>query len=101
MPCRQPIDHICALRRIGEEGANEFDQFLSLIVNESSFIEEIADVCQRCLLQGKPFKPIRFCPKTKTYQEFGKIRKLEPRRHTPNDEGRLRPCEQNEKTTGA
>jgi hypothetical protein len=101
MPRHQLIDHICALRRIGEKGANEFDQFLSFIVNESSFIEEIADVCQRCLLQGNPFKPIRSCPNTKTYQEFGKIRKLEPRRHTPNDEGRLRPYEQHGKTPDA
>src|SRR6266851_5324209 len=53
MPRRQLIDHICTLRCIGEECANKLDQFLSLIVDESTFIKEVANVCQGCLLEEK------------------------------------------------
>jgi hypothetical protein len=45
MPRHQLIDHICTLRCIGEERANKLDQFLGLIVDESTFIEEVANVC--------------------------------------------------------
>jgi hypothetical protein len=70
MPCHQLIDHILALRCISEERANEFDQFLGVIVDESTFIKEVADVCQRCLLQGKSFKSIPNWLAEITYQEF-------------------------------
>src|SRR5260221_12405497 len=59
MPRRQLIDHICALRCVGEECANKLDQFLGLVVDEGTFVKEVANVCQRCLLQWKPFKPIQ------------------------------------------
>ena len=91
MPRRQLIGHIFALRRISEERPNELDQLLGLIIDKGSLIKEVADVCQGCLLQGKPFEPIPKLFAEMTYQEFGKIRKLEPRRDTPNDEGRLYP----------
>lgn len=65
MPCHQFIDHICALRCIGEECANKLDQFLGLVVDESTFVKEVANICQRCLLQRISFEPVPMYPQNK------------------------------------
>ena len=61
MSCHKLIDHICALGRVGEERADELYQLLCLEVDESTFIKEVADICQGCLLKENPFKHILIC----------------------------------------
>ena len=46
MSCRKLIDDICALRCVCEERTNELDQLLGLEVDESTFVKEVADICQ-------------------------------------------------------
>ena len=52
------MDSARALGCLGEERADELDQLLCLEVNESTFIEEVADICQGGFLKEKPFKQI-------------------------------------------
>jgi hypothetical protein len=59
MSCHKLIDHISALRRVGEERADELYQLMSLEVDESTFIKEVADICQGGLL-GKKIRSIIF-----------------------------------------
>ena len=47
-----------ALGCLGEERADELDQLLCLEVNESTFVKEVADICQGGFLQVKLFKQI-------------------------------------------
>jgi hypothetical protein len=61
MSCHKLIDHICALGRVGEERADELYQLMCLEVDESTFIKEVADICQRGLLKKKTFKQILIC----------------------------------------
>lgn len=63
MSRHQLIDHICALRCVGEECANKHNQFPGLVVDQSTFIKEVANVCQRCFLQRKPFELIQMYPR--------------------------------------
>ena len=51
---------------------------MCLEVDESTFIKEVTDICQRGLLKENPFKQILICQQM-TYQELGKIREFEPR----------------------
>ena len=51
MPCHKFIDHICALGSVGEERADELYQLMCLEVDESTFIKEVADICQGGLLK--------------------------------------------------
>jgi hypothetical protein len=53
MSCHELIDHICALGRVGEERADELYKLMCLKVDESTFIKEVADICQRGLLKKK------------------------------------------------
>jgi hypothetical protein len=61
MSCHELIDHICALGRVGEERADELYKLMCLKVDESTFIKEVADICQRGLLKKKNFKQILIC----------------------------------------
>jgi len=62
MSCHKLIDHISALGRVGEERANELYQLMGLEVDESTFIKEVADICQGGLLKKKIlFKQILIC----------------------------------------
>lgn len=58
MSCRKLIDNICALGCVREERTNELDQLLGLEVDESTFVKEVADICQGGFLQENPFKQI-------------------------------------------
>jgi hypothetical protein len=51
MSCHKLIDHIRALRCVGEEGADEVYQLMCLKVDESTFVKEVADICQGGFLQ--------------------------------------------------
>lgn len=53
MSCHKLIDHICALGCVGEERADKLYQFMCLEVDESSFIKEVANICQGGLLKEK------------------------------------------------
>jgi hypothetical protein len=61
MSCHKLIDHICALGRVGEESADELYQLMCLEVDESTFIKEVADICQGGLLKKILFKRILIC----------------------------------------
>jgi len=61
MSCHKFIDHICALGRVGEERADELYQLMCLEVDESTFIKEVADICQGGLLKRNWFKQILIC----------------------------------------
>ena len=76
MPRRQLIDHIRTLRCIGEECANKLDQFLGLVVDESTFVKEVANVCQRCLLQCKPFESIQMYLRNKRTKSSERYKNL-------------------------
>lgn len=58
MSCQKLIDHICALGRVSEERADELYQFMCLEVDESTFIKEVADICQGGLLKEKLIQQI-------------------------------------------
>jgi hypothetical protein len=61
---------------------------MCLKVDESTFIKEVADICQRGLLKKKLQIDSNLSSET-TYQEFGKIREFEPRWDAPNNKRRL------------
>ncbi len=61
MSCHKLIDRIRALGCLGEECADELYQLMRLEVDESTFIKEVADICQGGFLQEKPFKQILIC----------------------------------------
>jgi hypothetical protein len=89
MSCHKLIDHISALGRVGEQRADELYQLLCLEVDESTFIKEVADICQRGLLERKYIQTYSNLSSETTYQELGKIREFEPRRDAPNNKRRL------------
>jgi hypothetical protein len=89
MSCHKLIDHISALGRVGEERADELYQLVCLEVDESTFIKEVADICQGGLLERKSVQTNSNLSTETTYQELGNIRELEPRWDAPNNKRRL------------
>lgn len=96
MSCHKLIDHISALGRVGEEREDELYQLMCLEVDESTLIKEVADICQRGLLEKKSVQTDSNLSSETAYQELGKIREFEPRWDAPNNKRRL----QSHGTTG-